>query len=104
MDNLAIIQLIQSLLTGHFGEIPDWLAANWYGIITTVLTIGFFFKHQAAKSLIRKSSNLVYKWRIAKKDKDYNRDELVEIGEEFVALADELEERVKKGLFTNRSK
>ena len=103
ISNIALLELLNYIITGQFGMIDNWLLANWYGLVVTALGVGFFAKHQAAKSLSKKFADVVFRWRTSKADANYSKEELEAIGGDFVALADELEERVRKGFFTNRS-
>ena len=99
----ALIELMGYLMSGQFGMIDNWLLANWYGIVMTVLGLGFFAKYVTARKLIGQAASLADTWRRAKADSEYSNAELIDLGRGFAELADELEAKVLKGVFTNRS-
>ena len=104
LSNLELIQLFAALLSGDWGAILPWFGENWFAIFSSLLSIAAIAKYVVAVKLSKSFSSLVYIWRAAKMDSKYSKDELAEIGEEFVGLADLLEKQVKRGITAWRSK
>ncbi len=104
ISNLALVELLQYIISGQFGMLDNWLLANWYGVITTAIGFGFFAKYLTAKTIAKNLTDVVYRWRTAKADGKYTIEELNAIGSDFVKFADDLEKKVKRGFFTNRSR